>query len=163
MKFVNCYENGDTAHTELMYQNFPFPDAKTSKNMHKNVTLPQFALLLRLKQSKRKVSFKISELAQDLCKKQSVKSIDFSRFILPYGPFSLRLIRSDGSSKLPISTLIPRPGSSVATCFYKLVPSCQKVSLSKILWYYYHCTLDLCFSVRSVFTHMMPCWLVIFI
>ena len=95
-------------------------------------------------------------------KNKSVKFIDFSRFILPYGPFPLRLIRTDVSSKPPISTLIPRSGSSVATCFYKLVSSCQKMSMSKILWYYYHCRLDSCFSVTFVFIYTKPCLLVIF-
>jgi len=101
-------------------------------------------------------------LAENLCKKQSVKSIDFSRFILPYGSFPLRLIRTDVPSKPPISTLIPSSGPTGATCFYKLVSSCQKMSMSKILCYYYHCRLDLCFSVRFVFMYMKPCFLVIF-
>jgi hypothetical protein len=102
-------------------------------------------------------------LAENLCKKQPVRSIDFSRFILPYGPFPLRLIRTDVTSKPPISTLIPRSGSSGATCFfYKLVSGCQKMSMSKTLRYYFHCRLDLRFSVRFVFMYMKPCLLAIF-
>ena len=33
-----------TAYTEFMYPNFEFPVNITSKNMRKNITLPQFAL-----------------------------------------------------------------------------------------------------------------------
>jgi hypothetical protein len=81
-----------------------------------------------------RLKVKTSELTETCVKKQSVKFIDFSRFILPYGPFPLPLIRTDVSSKPPISNLIPRSGSGGATCFYKLVSvrKCQCLKFSDI-------------------------------